>query len=353
MELTQPCPVVERCGGCPLLLRTGTDEHSIKLAALQQLHMTTRLSNSRPELVAGKSRVGYRNRIRLRIDESGQIAFFNSEKSSECAVLLPELRQYVARLRDWSNVHRAALVPFAHLEARASDCNGNFGLFLTYQPTLTAPESKINDIAPSFANQCVATNLDATVPHQRFDIDGATVQYVPLDGFLQVNFEVNRLLTEHVVRGAIARDLCDFADLYCGSGNFALPLARARLLGQGVERVASCRTAAVQAAREQGLDGVTFSEGDSIDAAARWLANGQRFDLVVVDPPRAGIRYGLDHVAMLAKRCIVYCSCNPVSLLRDLGVLRQAGWHVDQLTGFDLFPGTIHLEVVAWLSRMR
>ena len=351
MDATQPCPVVERCGGCPLLLRTAVEEHAIKREALRRLQLAVGLSDARIELTVGSSRVDYRNRIRLRIDASGQIAFFNSEKSPDCAVLLPALRNQVSALRDWSSAHREKLAPFAHLEARVTDLDGRCGLYLTHHPDHTGSEVTLDDIAEMFANQLLATDLDIALPYQRFDIDGTTFQYVPLDGFLQVNFEVNRHLTRHVVNGALSRNLTDFADLYCGSGNFTLPLAKAGLLGRGVERGASCRIAATRAASEQGLRGIAFSDGDSVDTAERWVAEGRNFDLVVVDPPRAGIREGLDVVAALARRHIVYCSCNPDSLLRDLDSLQRIGWCVDHIHGFDMFPGTVHIEIVAWLSR--
>ncbi len=353
MDVVQLCKVIDRCGGCPLLSLPAVAERALKLATLEKLQSDLGLTGSSVELIVGTERVKYRNRIRLRIDDSGIIAFFNSEKSPNCAVLMPELCKFISDLRDWSNSNRLALASFAHLEARAADRDGVRGIYLSHRPSVEVRQATLSGLSASFEKLQVATSEAATMPHQRFDIDGATFQYVPLNGFLQVNFEVNRLLTGHVVRGAISRNLKDFADLYCGAGNFALPLARAGLCGNGVERVTSCQIAATHAARKQGLDGVTFSAGDAIDVAERWLENGRRFDLVVVDPPRAGIREGLDAVAALASRSVTYCSCNPESLLCDLSQLQQRGWQVEQLTGFDMFSGTVHLEVVAWLSRSK
>lgn len=351
MNVAQDCSVVERCGGCPLLLQSLAEERAIKFAVLERLHSDLKTAAPPVEFVAFHQRIGYRNRIRLRIDETGKIGFFNSDKSPDCAILLPALRHIIALLHDWSDSYSSLLVPFAHLEARAPDRDGNSGLFLTRQNGAELSKSAIADIATSLNNQCVATDADTEMPQQRFDIDGATYQWVPLNGFLQVNFEVNRTLTEHVVHGARTRGLKSFADLFCGSGNFALPLARAGLTGAGVERISTCRSAATQAAREQGLAGVRFTDGDAITTCRHWLAEGQHFDAVIIDPPRAGVREGLDVLMALARRSIVYCSCNPTSLTRDLRTLQAAGWQLEQLTGFDMFPGTVHLESVAWLSR--
>jgi 23S rRNA (uracil1939-C5)-methyltransferase len=296
-------------------------------------------------------RVGYRNRIRLRIDGQGKIGFFNSNKSPGCVILLPALRRVIAQLREWSESQGPLLAPFAHLEARAPDREGNSGLFLTRKDGAVVSGAVELELAASIENQRVATDADAAIPHQRFDIDSATYQLVPLNAFLQVNFEVNRHLTEHVVRGALSRNVRSFADVFCGSGNFALPLAKAGLTGVGVERVSTCKEAATRAAREQALNCVRFVEGDAITTCRHWLAAGLRFDAVVVDPPRAGVRENFDVLMALARRSLVYCSCNLESLARDLRVLLAAGWQLDELTGFDMFPGTVHLETIAWLSR--
>jgi len=351
MESSQLCPVVERCGGCPLLLQTATEERAIKTSMLARMQSELDTPAPSAELVVGRQRIGYRNRIRLRIDERGRVGFFNSEKSPECAILLPELRQIVEKLGKWSVTEGALLAPFAHLEVRAPDKDGNSGLFLTPRNGEVLTNSAASKIETSFENLRVGSAAHAEMYEQRFDIDGATYQRVPLNGFLQVNFEVNRLLTEHVVEGARARELGTFADLYCGSGNFALPLARVGLIGIGVERVPSCRSAATRAARDQCLDGVQFVDGDAVAACRGWLAQGRQFDVAIIDPPRAGVREGLDVVMALARRAIVYCSCNLESLARDLRVLLSGGWRLEQLTGFDMFPGTVHVETVAWLSR--
>lgn len=242
-------------------------------------------------------------------------------------------------------------MPFAHLEVRVADCDGYFGLYLTRRYGAVSSTSAAYAVANSFPDQWVATDSESPIPEQRFDVDGSTILRVPLDGFLQVNFEVNRLVIEHVVGGARTRGLKSFADIYRGSGNFALPLARAGLSGIGVETVSSCQSAATQAARQQRLDGVQFVAGDAITNARDWLAAGQKLDAVIVDPPRAGVRQGLDVLMALAKRSIVYCSCNLASLTRDLRILQAQGWQLEQLTGFDMFPGTVHLEAVAWLCK--
>ena len=342
---------MESCGGCPLLALTNEQERSSKLELLQQLQSRLGLSRLEPELDAWPMRVGYRNRVRLRVDEFGRIVFFNAHKSANCAALMPTLREHLDKLRHWSRLHPQALTTISHLEVRTQDSDGLFGVFLTALPGYPNPVGVVEELSSLFPSQVVATNLDPVAPTQRFPIDNETFQRVPLDGFLQVNFNVNRLLIEHVLRAAKRHEVHTFADLYSGSGNFTLPLAKAGLTGTSVESVASAVTAAQMSAGEQGHFGVEFHHGDARDRVRAWFAEGRSFDLVLIDPPRAGVRSGLEAIAKLARRSIAYCSCNPKTLERDLSILQRIGWQLDRITGFDMFPGTRHLEVLAWLSR--
>jgi 23S rRNA (uracil1939-C5)-methyltransferase len=96
-----------------------------------------------------------------------------------------------------------------------------------------------------------------------------------------------------------------------------------------------------------------LQEGDAIEVGRRYLSQNRRFDAVIVDPPRAGVRDGLQVISALARRAIVYCSCNLESLERDLRALATDGWSLRRFATFDMFPGTQHLEAVAWLMRDR
>ena len=182
---------------------------------------------------------------------------------------------------------------------------------------------------------------------ERFDLPGAYV-LAPPGAFTQVNWEVNRALVDAVVQGALRRRASSFADLYSGSGNFSLPLLRAGLSGKGVEVSAASIECAQRAAREQGLGGEFFA-GDVGRVAARWATAGQRYDLVVLDPPRAGAKEALDSVVRLAGRAVVLIACDPVTFARDLRVLMDRGLVLEEVRAFDMFPQTHHVECLAWL----
>jgi 23S rRNA (uracil1939-C5)-methyltransferase len=138
-------------------------------------------------------------------------------------------------------------------------------------------------------------------------------------------------------------------DAYAGSGNFALPLFARGLSGLAVESNHAAVLAAREAARRQALPSDCFVAADAAAFAAELRQKNQSFELVLVDPPRAGVKSGLADLALLATAWVGMCSCNPVTLARDLRVLIDLGFELDQVEAFDMFPQTHHIETLAWL----
>src|SRR5690606_33587272 len=133
-------------------------------------------------------------------------------------------------------------------------------------------------------------------------------------------------LVEALVRGARGRALASFLDLYAGAGNLGLALLRAGLSGTMVESVAVAVDAARQVVREEGLSGVEILSADASAAVERFAREGRRFELVVLDPPRAGALELVRRLGALDPRAIAYVSCDPVTLARDLRCLVEQGF---------------------------
>lgn len=346
------CSVVDRCGGCPWLARSSDAERAFKVARLHTLSEQLHAQGVTRGFVDAPSRIGYRNRIRLRVGERGIVGFFNPDKSLDCVVLQPGLQKFVGRLCEWARTHPGALAGVAHLEARTHDADGRSGLYLTLRvgaesASGASEHQGLDTLAHELGPVLVATDRDASVPLQRFGHFRESHLFVPLNGFMQINASVNLLLVEQVVRTSIEWHCRTFVDLYGGAGNFALPLASCGLTGSLIEVNPDCVRAAILSRGDQGVVNLELQAGDALAWARRHLACGAKCDLVIVDPPRAGIREGLEIVSALATRAIVYCSCNLATLERDLRRLLDAGWQLQQLVGFDMFPGTQHQETLA------
>ncbi len=184
-------------------------------------------------------------------------------------------------------------------------------------------------------------------PRVRVEVEPGLALEAPADVFTQVNPAANAELVRTVMTlGGFAPGM-RVLDLFCGAGNFALPIARRAAVVEGIEQ----STVAVGAARENaarlGLDGATFVAARVRDALAARPAGG--LDVVVLDPPRAGAADALRALAALRAPRILYVACDPATLARDVRTLVAAGYGTGRIRPVDLFPQTYHIETVAEL----
>lgn len=171
--------------------------------------------------------------------------------------------------------------------------------------------------------------------------------------FTQVNAGINQTMVRRAV------DLLDpqpherVLDLFCGLGNFTLPLARRAREVVGVEGSEAMAQRGTENAAANGLTNVSFYAHDLTQDARHlpWAQAG--FDKVLIDPPRSGAWEVLPHVVSLQPRRIVYVSCNPATLARDAGLLAESGYVLRDAGVMDMFPHTTHVESLAVFERQR
>jgi 23S rRNA (uracil1939-C5)-methyltransferase len=173
-----------------------------------------------------------------------------------------------------------------------------------------------------------------------FDVQ---IRFEPAD-FIQVNVELNRLLVARVIE-QLAPAACDHVlELFCGLGNFTLPLGRRAGRVTGIDADAALvRRAADNAARNR-IGNVELLGAD-LAVAAGWAR--RRYDRVLLDPPRSGARQALERIDLDRVARLVYVSCNPATLARDAGVLRARGMRLARAGIVDMFPHTAHVEAIA------
>jgi 23S rRNA (uracil1939-C5)-methyltransferase len=356
-RIPPPCPIAERCGGCDWMALERGAQLAHKAAILREaLARTGRFVDlPTPEIITAGPELGYRARVRFHVDSDGAVGFF-AKRSHElvevhrCPVCRPEIDRALSLLR---TLARAVLREFSSAEIR-STLQGGVVMQLEPRPghvVSSAARRALADLSGD-ANVSIAGE-----PTQ----GGSGQQVVSLLGrirvgagpgvFTQVNPDVNAVLVAEIVEGAKARSVARFCDLFAGVGNFALPLLVAGMTGVAVERDARAVESGRRAAKEAGLSTDTFVADD----AGRFLEGLPRdskpFDLVILDPPRRGARDVLDLVARAAPRHIAMCSCDPVTLARDLATLARSGYELRSVRGFDMFPQTHHLEALAWMER--
>lgn len=185
----------------------------------------------------------------------------------------------------------------------------------------------------------------------RLESFGVEFEFHPQQ-FVQVNAEVNRKLTSSAVERLAPGPDDRVLDLFCGLGNFSLPLATRAGEVIGVELDESLVASARANARANGLENARFVAADLQADVDRLTWMQKPFDGVLLDPPRSGAAEVLPLVARTGARRIVYVSCDPATLARDAGTLvREHGYRLRIAGIADMFPHTAHVESIALFER--
>ncbi|MGD0624759.1 MAG: 23S rRNA (uracil(1939)-C(5))-methyltransferase RlmD [Thermodesulfobacteriota bacterium] len=171
------------------------------------------------------------------------------------------------------------------------------------------------------------------------------------DSFTQVNPHLNWNLIGRVVEWADLAGREKVLDLFCGSGNLTLPLAQRAWKIWGVDLDRRAIQKAAENARENGLINCTFIKARTEEGIRRILRETDSIDVAVLDPPRAGAREALEVLTLLGPKKILYVSCEPPTLARDLARLGALGYHVNRIQPLDMFPQTYHIEAIAELTK--
>jgi 23S rRNA (uracil1939-C5)-methyltransferase len=347
------CPVFGRCGGCQWQHVATTAQRAAKrdLVAEQLARLGgLRDADVRPTR-APAAAWGYRARITL-LAEGRRLGFRRTRSRAlveidECAIADPVLVAHLGVARTW-----AAAVRTAPLRVTLAAAPG--GVVLS--ATLRARPSEVDVAATEELLAGAATVRGAVLagggermvvgdPDLRVPVERDLVLEVPADAFTQVNPAANLLVVATVLELGAFRAGEHALDLYCGAGNFALPLARRGVDVEGIERSPVAVAAARANAGRLGLASARFT-CDAVAAALARLPSAP-LDAVVLDPPRGGAAGAARTLAARRAARILYVSCDPATLARDARTLVGAGYRLGRVQPLDVFSQTYHVETVA------
>jgi 23S rRNA (uracil1939-C5)-methyltransferase len=289
-------------------------------------------------------------------DGSSSLGFFEAESNrliaiDACPILSPRLNAVLGELRSepWARL----LANCREVELLADDLDEN--VMLTLAAYWSAKESEslaqkcLGDL-PGIRTAAISQGPDLRVfgePHLTYRVGECAYQVSPTAFFQSSRFLLSELVTTVVGEetGTVA------VDLYAGVGFFTLPMARRFAQIIAVESHPKAAADLAVNARASGGANIRVVAETAFDFLRR-CAQAES-DLVVMDPPRAGVGVATVTLLMgLRPKRLRYVSCNPPTLARDLGFLIQHGYHLDALEMFDLFPQTYHIESLARLSRV-
>ncbi len=181
---------------------------------------------------------------------------------------------------------------------------------------------------------------------------GAAEFEISSNAFFQTNTRQAERLYDEALKGADLQGGEVVYDLYCGTGTIALFMAQKAKQVYGFELIASAIKNARKNAKDQGVKNVEFVLGDLKDVLSQTTAKIEPADVIVVDPPRAGLHQNVvDDILRVAPERLVYVSCNPSTLARDLKLFCETDYELISVQPVDMFPHTTHIETVAQLVK--
>ncbi len=361
-RIPAPCPVYPACGGCQLQHADYAAQLAIKRAMVREtLQRLGKLEVEVPPVAPSPSPFGYRLRAQLKIGRTGPspiLGFFAAHSHTvvdapNCLVLHPRLQAALAALRDLVGRADPRVAGVREAELQTTGASEECVVALRLD-TLQAPT--IRSLAAALRTRIPLRGLIAYTARKRY-VDGVDWLEERVNGlscrvsdrtFLQINAGANAALVETVVAWAALRGGERVVDLYAGFGNFSLALAAS---GR-VTAVESSPSATADARWNARATGRNVRVVDRSVEAWRPTASELRPDVVVLDPPRAGLsRQALATALALDAPRLLYVSCEPATLARDARRFADAGYRLTRLRCFDFFPHTAHVETLAELCR--
>ena len=382
-ERTKPeCPYFGQCGGCDFQHMSYTEELRAKRQRVQDA--LTRLGGTDlqvEEILGAKDPTHYRNKSQYPVGPGGTIGFYKARSHQVVGVdrclIQSEVSDKTAKaVGDWMRRYKISAYDertgkglVRHLYVRVNRkgeslcCVVVNGKQLPREPELAA---FVRAAAPRTVGVVLNTNTKKgnvilgdkyrTLWGQDFLMDTLCGLRFKLSvpSFYQVNRDQAEVLYGKALEFAGLTGEETVLDLYCGTGTITLCMAAKAKKVIGAEIVPPAIADAKENAARNGIENAEFFCGDAADIAAKLEQDGLRPDVITVDPPRKGLSPEvIASVAAMGPERVVYVSCDPATLGRDVKLFAELGYRAIRACAVDMFPGTRHVETVCLLSKLR
>lgn len=380
------CPYATKCGGCCYWHISYEEEMRIKAKKVQDAIQRIGGVQMEPEAVYGSETIyHYRNKAQYPVgmkDDEIRIGFYRSRSHDivpiDRCLIQTELADMLAKcVRDWmvqyhvapynENTHNGFV---RHIYVRSGFATGQVLLCLVVSSAkLPAVGELIQACRKTVPGLCgIVLNINkktgnAILGNRYITLWGNdTLEDVLCGNRFQLSpasfYQVNRAQAEKLYEAALQYAQLNATqtalDLYCGAGTITLALAREAKEVIGAEIVPQAVENAKQNAELNYIKNVRFICADAGQVASRLAAEGTKPDVIVVDPPRKGLdAITIDAISQMQPKRVVYVSCDPATLARDIKLFRENGYRVKKYKVFDLFPRTAHVETVVMLSHKK
>jgi 23S rRNA (uracil1939-C5)-methyltransferase len=373
IELLQPaqlrrrpiCPVAGVCGGCqwqhlPYAEQLRWKENLFRETLIRQCGIDP--VKILP-IVPAPNEWNYRSRVQIKCHNTKtgfETGFYRSKSHSvisiqQCPIIASELNILLTQLRNIIN-HTSYADKISQIDLAVDD-NGKCLAIIHYF------DHDLSALADLLSSKKLAADLliQSRSKSKLMIIQGdgvlrITVDQPPLNlhytggGFAQINLDQNRALVAAVLNLAELTGCEQVLDLYCGMGNFSLPLARQAMRVVGIEESVASIKMARKNAQQNHIDNIKFYCEPAEGSLSR-IVQQTPIDILLLDPPRNGAYATMKELLRTPVDRILYVSCDPQTLARDLNPLINSGYCLISSQPFDMFPQTHHCESVTFLRR--
>jgi 23S rRNA (uracil1939-C5)-methyltransferase len=362
LRQTPPCPYVGDCGGCTWQhIRYREQLKAKEQSVADALRRIGKLDNFalRP-IVASPRAEHYRRRIRLQVSAVNRLGFYSAASHhvvevDACLIAAQPLNAVIAPLRLWLDSLAANL---EHIEIISGDEPGQTVVSATAaEPLVASDEQRCEQLLGA------TDSIDGVIVHagdwrRTWGNPSITVVLqddltlkLDADTFTQVNAEANRLMLAELLNAGAFDKQDRVLELYSGAGNFTLPMARQAGEITAVEGFRSAVASGKLNGQRNGIDNIHWICAPVPRALAQLKQQRQKYSKVVLNPPRTGAKGIEAAISALGAATIMYISCNPTTLARDLAALSKLGYKLRFVQPVDFFPHTFHVESLAVMTR--
>ena len=371
-RVTPRCPHFGVCGGCSMQHLSSSSQTAVKQRGLEDAlwHVGKVKPDEIYSPISGPD-WGYRLRARLSVrfvtKKGGALIGFREKRSSfvatmdSCEVLPPHVS---ALLKPLKKLMESLSIPDRVPQIEVAIGNGQTALtFRHLEPFSVADEVLLRQFAGEHGVLCYLQPDGLPSLHLFYPPDaaplsyslpefGLTLRFSPIE-LTQINHGVNRLLIRRAMALLRPQPGERIADMFCGLGNFTLPIAS---YGPKVVGIEGSRELVARAASNAELNGLgqttEFLVANLFNVSPECLLALGRFDKMLIDPPRDGAVELVKSIGDDGPQCIVYVSCKPSTLARDAAVLvHEKGYRLRGAGIANMFPHTSHVESIAWFER--
>jgi 23S rRNA (uracil1939-C5)-methyltransferase len=360
LRRTPPCPYVGSCGGCSWQHL----DYDAQLTAKQKsvddaLRRIGKLDGFelRP-IIPSANEFHYRRRIRLQVGADRRLGFHGAASHrlveiEDCLIADERLGKAIETLRRWA---RGLNTNIEDIELVVGDRTDELVAAVSAADTFVPRDESAcaNLIGAEVRGLIVAGRDERKIwgdPRITVDVRGGLSLIVDADAFTQVNPEGNTRILDELLGAGQFQESDRILELYCGAGNFTLPMARQSRDVVAIEGYRPALANAKLNAQRNGVRNIRWISAPVPKAVADLKRRRDKFTKIVLDPPRAGAKGIETDLAAFGAEKIVYVSCNPATLARDLAAMVKHGYKLRRVQPIDLFPQTFHVETLAILER--